>query len=103
MSSGDLELEKHLASLTPSTRKLMEIRKDKGPGMLNEEEIELLRHSAKEIQEVLQKNRDVKPKTGDISRFIGALADKTDNVATLEEIENAIASRWAKQELKKKD
>jgi hypothetical protein len=42
-------------SLTPSTLKLNQLRAGKGPGMLTEEEIQLLRQSKKEISEVCQK------------------------------------------------
>jgi hypothetical protein len=41
-------------NLTPSTLKLTEMRKGKGPGMLTMEEIELLRKSKKEISEACQ-------------------------------------------------
>ena len=35
--------------LTPSTRKLMQLREGKGPGMLDDKEIELLRMCQREI------------------------------------------------------
>jgi hypothetical protein len=41
--------------LTPSTLKLNQLRAGKGPGMLTEEEIQLLRQSKKEISEICQK------------------------------------------------
>ncbi|MBF4991817.1 hypothetical protein [Methylophilus sp. QUAN] len=84
-------------SVTPSTLKLNEQRKGKGPGMLTPEEIQLLRQSAKEIQEVLLQARQKTSPKGDITSFVGSLADKTDHVATLEEIESAIADGWAQK------
>jgi hypothetical protein len=91
------------STLTPSTRKLIEMRKGKGPGMLTVEEIDLLRQSAKEISEVLLQMRGSLYKNAPIQNFIGVLADKTHHVATLEEIENAIASGGAQQGISEKD
>ncbi|MGQ3169599.1 MAG: hypothetical protein ACT6RZ_04445 [Methylophilus sp.] len=42
-------------SITPSTAKLMQLRAGKGPGMLSQEEVELLRKSKNEISEACQK------------------------------------------------
>jgi hypothetical protein len=91
------------STLTPSTRKLIEMRKGKGPGMLTVEEIDLLRQSSKEIAEVLCNARDSSNKKATIGSFVGMLADKTNHVATLEEIENAIASGWAQPEASDKE
>jgi hypothetical protein len=103
MNSGETESGKQLACLTPSTRKLIEMRKGKGPGMLTEEEKTLLRQSAKEIAEELFNARNSSHKETTIENFVGMLTDKTNHVATLEEIGNAIASGWANQESSEKD
>jgi hypothetical protein len=103
MRSIDKGSEKRIAYLTPSTRKLIEMRKGKGHGMLTQEEIDLLRKSAKETNEVFILLRGWLDKKTTIKNFIGMLADKTDHVATLEEIENAIASGWVQQGLSEKE
>lgn len=53
--SKALEVDYEKISLTPSTRKLIQMRAGKGPGMLTSEEIVLLRKSKKEISNVCQK------------------------------------------------
>lgn len=80
--------------LTPSTRKLMKLREGKGPGMLNDEEIELLRMSQREISIGSSIASQSLINNADILGFIGILSDKTHYKATLEEIEIAIQDGW---------
>lgn len=47
--SKKVDEQSQIPYLTPFTCKLMQLREGKGPGMLNDEEIELLRMSQKEI------------------------------------------------------
>lgn len=88
--------------LTPSIRKLMQLREGKGPGMLNDEEIELLRMSQREISigsSIVFKSMI---NNADRPEYIGILRDKTSYKATIEEIENAIQDGWAKYGLNAK-
>lgn len=85
--------------LTPSTRKLMRLREGKGPGMLNAEEIELLRMSNREISIASQIAFQSLSDRADCPKFVGLLSDKTNYIATIEEIEQAIQDGWAKDEL----
>lgn len=82
--------------LTPSTRKLMQLREGKGPGMLNDQEIELLRMSQREISIGSSIAFQSIINNADRSGYIGMLSDKTSYKATIEEIENAIQDRCAK-------
>ncbi len=49
-----------LASVTPSTLKLNQLREGKGYGMLTAEEVDLLRKSKKEIADVCRSVRESK-------------------------------------------
>ncbi|PPC83163.1 MAG: hypothetical protein CTY38_04835 [Methylotenera sp.] len=89
-------------ALTPSTRKLMHLREGKGTGMLSEEEIMLLRKSGREISEACRHARESGIVKAEVPAYIGILSDKTNYMATLEEIENVIPDGWAKDELNKK-
>jgi hypothetical protein len=81
--------------LTPATRKLTKMRAGKGMGMLSSEEIELLRQSRREMAEVLRNTRESKFGNSDIANIFGILADKTGQVASLKDIEQATADGWA--------
>jgi hypothetical protein len=87
--------------LTPSTRKLIDMRKGKGLGMLTEEERELLRQSSREMWKECINALESISSSGPISDFIGVLSDKTDQTATQQEIESAAANGWAGKASKK--
>ena len=55
--------------------------------MLTAEEIDLLRKSQREMSETYAKLSE--------SHFFGMLAEKTNNVASLDEIKKAISDGWA--------
>lgn len=89
--------------LTPSTRKLMQMREGKGPGILNCEEIELLRMSKREISIGSRIARQAMIENADKLAYVSTLSNKTSYLATLEEIENAIQDGWAQGELNTKE
>ena len=64
--------------------------------MLNDEEIELLRMSQREISIGCSIAFQSMINNADRLGYIGTLSDKTSYKATLEEIENAIQDGWAK-------
>lgn len=84
------ENEEFNDSLTPSTRKLHQLlakRDLNSSRMLTAEEIDLLRKSQREMSETFAKLSK--------SNFFGMLTDKTNHVASLDEIKNAISDGWA--------
>lgn len=89
--------------LTPSTRKLMQLREGKGPGMLNDKELELLRMSQREISIGSSIAFQSMMNNADRLGYIGTLSDKTSYKATVEKIENAIQDGWAKCDLNTKE
>ncbi|MGQ2964354.1 hypothetical protein [Methylophilus sp.] len=88
--------------LTPSTRKLMQLRKGKGLGMLNDEEIELLRMSKREVSIGTNITFQTMINSAERPGYIGSLSYKTIYKATIEEIQKAIQNRWANDDLKRK-
>lgn len=86
--SNKTQKKKESVYLTPSTRKLIQMREGKGPGMLNEEEKDLLRKSAREISEACRHACESGLVKAHI--YLGMLSDKTNHVASLEEIEDVI-------------
>ncbi len=91
---------KKAPSLTPSTLKLHQLLADRDPKMskmLTEEELDLLRKSKREISEVCR-NFYASENNQTASSPYGVLADMTDKVASLKEIEEAISSGRAEQD-----
>lgn len=74
----------------------MQLREGKGPGMLNDEELKLLRMSQREISVDSRIARQSIIENTDGPAYIGILSDKTSYLATIEEIERAIQDGWAK-------
>ncbi len=100
--SNEIDEKTEGTYLTPSTRKLMQLREGKGPGMLNDEEIELLRMSSKQNSIASSIAFQSIPKNSDRPSYIGTLSDKTSYKATLKEIEKAIQDGWANGDLKRR-
>lgn len=77
----------------------MKMREGKGLGMLNDEEIALLRQSSREISEAFRQASESGLVNVDIPKYAGILRDKTNHVASLEDIENVTPDGWDKNDM----
>ena len=75
------------------------MREGKRLGMLNDEEIALLRQSAREIAEACRQASATGIVNVDVPKYVGILRDKTEDATSLEDIENVIPDGCDKNDI----